>query len=264
MTSAKPSEDTDGPLPKTEPRAASGEIEFADVDFRTLADPMSGDAHYNDARLATRRKLGNLGKRIVKSAAELECKLDSRTSIHNPHAFNGKRVRRIWTYATRAKAEKTRLRKELGRDLAKDLDAAYRNAYLCIAVESEALEVSLRIHADGWFDGQNLKKRVEVEGYAGLKALLNELSGFTLRMHDWKGEWACGDLGVDRLEEFFGYYTPGEHRFAVERRWPAPEGARQHCTGAGVTEELVQEALLLVPLYRFAAWSEESPFLFGG
>jgi hypothetical protein len=262
MSSATP-ESAPEPMPKAEPRAVTGAVEFSDADFRALVDPLSGDAHFNDARLVTRRKLAALGKRVAAGAAEAGLALDSRTSIHNPHAFNGKRVRRLWTYATRGKAEKSRLRKELGRDLAKDLDAAYRNAYLCIAVEAAALEVSLRIHADGWMDGQNLKRRVEVEGYRGLQAVLNELSGFTLRMHDWKGEWALGDLGIERVEEFFGYYTPGEHRFAVERRWPAPEGAREHCSGPGVTEELVREALRLVPLYRFAAWSEESPFLFG-
>lgn len=252
------------PVPKAEPRAQSGEVSFGEADFRPLVDPLSGDAQYNDARLATRRKLAALGKRIAAGAKAEDLALDSRTSIHNPHAFNGKRVRRLWTYATRAKAEKSRLRKELGRDLAKDLDAAYRNAYFCIAIEGEALEVSLRIHADGWFDGQNLKRRVEVEGFAGLQAVLNELSGFTLRMHDWKGEWRLGELGIERVEEFFGYYTPGEHRFAVERRWPAPQGAREHCAGEGVAEELVNEALRLIPLYRYAAWSEESPFLFGG
>ena len=67
----------------------------------------------------------------------------------------------MWTYACRGKAEKKRLRGTLGADLAKDLDAAYRNAYFCAAVESDALEVSLRIHADAWYDAQNLAKRLK-------------------------------------------------------------------------------------------------------
>ena len=245
-----------------EPRALTEAIRFEEGDFRALTDPLSKDPQYDDARLRTRRKLAALGKQVVARAKAEGVPLDSRTSIHHPRVFNGMVVRRLWTYVIRAKSEKTRLRKVLGRDLAKDLDAAYRNAYLCIAIEAEALEVSLRIHSDAWFDGQNLVNRLKREGPDGLLAELNRLEGFRLRMHDWKGEWRLGDLERDRLEEFLSYYTPGEHRFAVERRWPAPEGAREGLFGEGVAEELVGEALRLLPVYRFVAWSESSDHLF--
>lgn len=193
----------------------------------------------------------------------------TRTSIHNPHAFNGNRVRRLWAYVTRDKAAKGKLRKVLGRDLAKDLDSAYRNAYLCLALEHEAIEVSLRIHPDGWYDGQNLVKRLKTEGVKEWQELLNGLEGFQLKMHDWKGEWRCGDLTPERLEEYLRFYTPGEHTLAVERRWPVPAGPamramREPVFGEGVPAMLVEEALKLVPLYRFTAWSPEADFLFSG
>ena len=86
-------------------------------------------------------------------------------------------MRRIWAYLTRTKAEKTRLRRVLGPDLAKDLDAAYRNAYLCLAIEAEALEVSLRIHPEGWYDGQNLLHRTKAEG---VRPLLSTSGGICL------------------------------------------------------------------------------------
>ena len=56
----------------------------------------------------------------------------------------------------------------------------------------------LRIHADAWYDGQNLKNRVEREGVAGWLAELNALDGFRLRIDDWKGEWRCGELEPER------------------------------------------------------------------
>lgn len=251
------------PASEADPRPLQGDIRFEEGDFRALTDPLSGDAQYNDRRLITRRKLLALGKGVVKSLKSGGLTLDCRTSLHNPNTFNGMRVRRIWAYLCRAKGEKRRLKSVLGADLAKDLDAAYRNAYLCLAIEANALEVSLRIHPEGWYDGQNLKNRIGRDGADEWRGLLNALGGpWHLRMHDWKGEWRCGELTPDSLEEYLGYYTPGEHRLAIERRWPVPPGTGG-ALGDGVAEELEGAALSLAPLYRYMAWSKESDFLFG-
>ena len=247
-----------------EPKPLGEEVRFEEADFLPLRDPLSGDPQYDEARLRTRRKLASLGKEVAAAAKLLGLTLDHRSSIHHPRVWNGNRVRRLWSYCIRPKAEKTRLKRVLGADLAKDLDAAYRNAYLCIAIEAEALEVSLRIHGEAWFDAQNLLGRVKREGPRGLLEQLNGLKGFTLKLHDWKGEWPLGQLGSERLEEYLRYFKPGEHRLAVERRWPAPPGQRQALLEPDVPRLLVGECLRLVPLYRFAAWSEESPFLFSG
>ncbi|HJO27237.1 MAG TPA: hypothetical protein QF730_08350 [Planctomycetota bacterium] len=236
---------------------------FVEADFRVLSASCGASAEYNPFRLESRRRLLGLGKGLVGRAKASELALEARTSLHNPHAMNRQRVTRQWAYVTRAKAEKARLRKVLGRDLAKDLDAAYRNAYLCLAIEEEALEVSLRIHPEGWYDGQNMVNRIKKEGLGPWKAILDDLEGFTLRMHDWRGAWECGKADTRALEEYLGYYVPGEHRLAVERRWPAPAGpAREAVLGAEIPGLLLSEAERLLPLYRFAAWSAESDHLF--
>jgi hypothetical protein len=250
------------PEKDVEPRAQSGEVVFAEADFRALADPLCRDPQWNGARLAARTKLATLGKRAAARCEVLGLALDTRSSIHNPHPFNHMRVTRLWTYLMRRKADKAKLRKELGPDLAKDLDAAYRNAYLCIALEADAIEVSLRIHADAWIDATNLTRRVQREGTKPLLRVLQELGGFHLRLHDWKGEWPCSSIETSRLEEFLRFWKPGEHRFAVERRWPAPAGARAHVLGTGVESELLRELERLVPLYRHVAWSADSDYLF--
>jgi hypothetical protein len=245
-----------------EPRPAEGPILFEDSDFRALVQPLAGNPDYNAHRLAARRKLLALGKRTAAAATELGLPLECRTSLHNPHTFNGNRVTRLWAYLTRGKKARAALKRVLGAELARDLDSAYRNAYLCIALEGAALEVSLRIHPDGWYDGQNLVNRVKREGVRPWLAELNALAGFQLRLHDWKGEFRCGALTPEKLEEFLKYYTPGDHQLAVEKRWPAPEGARGGALEPGCAEELQRECLRLVPLYRFTAWSAESDFLF--
>ncbi|MCH2103685.1 MAG: hypothetical protein MK297_06730 [Planctomycetes bacterium] len=251
------------PTPKhSDPKPHDGPILFEEGDFHGLSEGLARDPQYNDRRLIARRKLLALGKRALPKLAEAGALLECRTSLHNPSQFNGNKVSRIWAYLMRSKADKKELKSVLGRDLAKDLDSAYKNAYLCVAVEAEALEVSIRIHPDAWYDGMNLKKRVEAEGQAQLLALLNELHGFQLRMHDWRGEWRCGEISPERLTEFLGHWTPGEHSFAVEQRFPCPSGARGPALEEGAALHLESELLRLAPLYRYTAWSEESSFLF--
>lgn len=251
--------------PDPEPKALAEVAPFEEGDFHALSESLSRDPQYNDRRLVARRKLGTIAKAAVERiAAETggALALTQRTSLHQPHAFNHNRVKRLWAYLCRGKQEKARLKRVLGSELGKDLDAAYRNAYLCVALEADAVEVSLRIHKDGWYDGQNLMQRVKREGLKPWLAELNRLRGFRLRLDDWKGEWRCGELDVDKLEEFLKYYKPADHALAIERRWPAPPGARGAVLGPGVPAELVTELTRLVPMYRFAVWSEESDFLF--
>jgi hypothetical protein len=246
-----------------EPRVAS-KGSFEPWDFEALSDARARNSEYNEYRLQARRRLLALGKAAVAAAKDTGVLLEARSSLHNPHAFNGNRVSRLWTYLVRPKAEKVRLRKVLGADLAKDLDQAYKNAYLCLAMEHGALEVSLRIHADAWYDGQNLVQRVKAETLDGWLCVLNDLDGFRLGLADWKGEWRCGALTPERLEEYLHYYKPGEHQLVVERRWPIPTDPEQR--KAVLTDEvpktLLAEVLRLVPLYRFCAWSRSSDFLF--
>ncbi len=250
--------------PAREPRPAAGRVLFEEGDFHGLSSGLAGDPQYNDRRLLARRKLLALGKEAAERIAtsngpSLEC----RTSLHHPSTFNGMRVRRLWAYLTRSKADKRKLKSVLGPELAKDLDSAYRNAYLCLAIEADALEVSFRIHPDAWYDGENLKKRVQRDGVADWRGILNELSGYFLKLHDWKGEWRCGELSTESLEEYLASWTPGEHGLAVERRFPAPPGARGAALEEGAADALLDEVERLVPLYRYAAWSGESDALFG-
>jgi hypothetical protein len=250
-----------------EPSPAEGVLAFEEGDLRVLGDALARDPQYNDRRLVLRRKLLALAKRFVARRRSPKLALEARTSLHAPHAFNGNRVRRIWAYITRDKKEKGRLRRVVGADLAKDLDAAYRNAYLCLAAESDRIEVSLRIHAEAWFDAMNLKRRLDAEGLDELVGLLKELDGFTLRIADWKGEWRCGPtMDRVRLKEFLGFWEPGTHALLLERTWPAPPdqpAVREALFAEGVPEALLDELERLVPVYRYAAWSKESDHLFG-
>jgi len=247
----------------TEPSQLGGDLAFEETDFDALAGGRAKDPEWTGARLEARRRLLTLAKAFAKRSKALGTPLDVRTSLHHPHAFNGMAVRRLWAYITRTKAEKTGLRKVLGRDLAKDLNSAYRNAYLCLAIEPDRLEVSLRIHVDAWYDGQHLINRVKAEGLASWLEILNQLDGFQLRLHDWRGEWPLGSLTPEQLEEFLRHYTPGEHQLVVDRRWPVPPvGGRAPVLGEDVPGVLLAELERLLPLYRYTVWTPGSEHLF--
>jgi hypothetical protein len=251
--------------PDPEPALLAALTPFEEGDFHVLGETLSKDPQYNDRRLVARRKLGTIAgaaTKLIERETAGALVLLQRTSLHQPHAFNHMRVRRLWAYVCRGKQEKSRLKQVIGPELAKDLDAAYRNAYLCVALEAEFIEVSLRIHKDAWYDGQNVVQRVKKEGPGEWIAQLNRLAGYRLRMDDWKGEWTCGKLDSDRITEYLKYYKPGDHSLTVERRYPAGSGARAAVLGADVPAQLVAEIARLVPLYRYMVWSKESDFLF--
>src|SRR5690554_4735647 len=128
----------------SEPAPLAGTITFEEGDFHALSGSLCGDPQYDDRRLATRRKLAALARRAVERAARDGLVLEARTSLHRPTVFNHMRVKRQWAYLCRGKAEKKRLRGMLGAELGKDLDSAFRNGYLCLAIEEAALEVSFR------------------------------------------------------------------------------------------------------------------------
>lgn len=251
----------ESPAPR---RARTGPLEaFEAWDFEALRPPRSRSAEYNEKRLAARRRLEAIAKALTKETPEAS-KLEVRTSIHNPFPpVNGGSVERLWAYLSRPKAHKTKLKRQLGADLGKDLDQAYRNGYLCVALEAEAIEVSFRIHPDAWFDGRNLTRRIEAEGLRPLLGLLNGLEGFRLQLADWKGEWICGQLEIEQLEEFLRFYEPGEHLLAVQQRLPVPEPMREALLTPELPTRLLHELSRLVPLRHHACWAPECDFLFG-
>ncbi|MEW6072198.1 MAG: hypothetical protein AB1726_06315 [Planctomycetota bacterium] len=255
---------SDAPSPAAEPSPARGTVTFAEGDFHALSAALAADPQFNNRRLETRRKILALGKIAAREAGRHGQILDCRSSLHHPHPLNGMRVTRIRAALFRGKGERRRLAGILGAELGGDLASAHRNGHLFLSIEAEALEAGLSLHPEAWYDGQNLVNRVQREGIGPWRAELNSLGvPWRLQMHDWKGRWDCGALTTEALEEYLSYYRPGDHRLAVSRRWPAPPGARGAALGPAAGEEIVAEALRLLPLYRFTVWSAASDFLFG-
>lgn len=235
---------------------------FVEQDFLAYEDRRQTDPEYNSYRLAVRRKLDAYGKvaaRYLRKEAGLA--LACRTSLNHPHASNRFRVRSQLVYLSRAPKDKRGLNAIVGPALAKDVDTHYVQTTLALQVDAEGLELSLRIHSQAWWDGQNLKNRVQDEEQMDLFGdLVNGLpEGFVLYMDNWRKEYVPGAISPQELDRYFRSYTPGQHWFNVRRRLPKFVAIE---IGDRSADWARQGFLGLAHLYRFICWMPENDWLF--
>ena len=67
---------------------------FTLADFEIYQQRFQSDPEWNGRRLEIRRRLQALGDDLKQRFSEQGIALDRRESLHNPHASNGKKVRR--------------------------------------------------------------------------------------------------------------------------------------------------------------------------
>lgn len=236
------------------------ELQFTAREFELYRPEFQRNEEYNEQRLVIRRKLDALGKLAAKQLSEKGCELTARASLHHPYTFNGYRVATQFMYLSRGDAERRALKRILGVDLGKDLDQNFQHTLLVLEISQEGLEVALRVHKDAWWDGENLKRRLqsaaEREAFA---TLVRVLTGYAVRVGDHRRLHPCESMTAAELGEMMRYYTPGEQWFHLFHRF-----AKDHpfVTEPGFSESLVAELHALLPVYRFVRWSPESNQVF--
>ena len=234
---------------------------FVEQDFEAYSDSRQRDPEYNGFRLVVRRKLDAHGKHVQKYLKKAGVALGCRTSLNHPHASNRNRVSRQLAYLSRAPKDKKELNALVGPALAKDVDTNYIQTTLALEVDAEGFEQALRIHSQAWWDGINLKNRVQEDAELdGFGDLLNAMpQGFVLRMDTWKLDYVPGKIGPQDLQQYFGSYTPGEHWLHLRRRLPKEVVIQLGTKIADFAEEGMRA---LAEVYRFIAWSPDNNWLF--
>jgi len=236
--------------------------QFQANDFRAYETGRQRDPEFNGYRLAVRRKLGEHGKALKRQLEKQRgLSLSCRTSLNHPYKFNHGRVNAQWTYLSRSPKDKKQLQARVGPALGTDVDTHYIQTTLVVSLDSDAIEIGLRIHALAWWDGQNLKNRVadpaELNAWTDL---LNDLpTGFILFMDRWKKEYVCGRLSAQDLRAYFKTYQPGEHWLNLRTRLPKDTCVEMGSEFAGVCANAV---LALAPVYEFVCWTENNDWLF--
>jgi hypothetical protein len=237
------------------------EITFSQQDFGLFGQEQRRDREYNKSRLRVRRKLGDLGAFALPALKNVGLSLVLRTSLHHPYSFNRYAVDSQWVYFAPAPEEYRELQEHvLGKYLGEDLDFHYTHTLLLVGIQSNGLFISLKIHPNAWWDGQNLKNKCgHAEHKMVLWRLCQELKNFSLKLHDWPNRHPCAGLTLETLGQYFQYYTPGDHWFHLDYEVPKENPI---ATSPAFTNLATEQLLALIPVYRFLVWKPDNNFVF--
>lgn len=226
---------------------------FLDRDFLAYERHRQDDPEFNALRLSVRRKLKAIADEAKKRAKGMGYETDSAAGLHHPYSFNNFRVSEQRAYLCRSGKERKKLKSFFGDALGKDAETHYIQTILEVSIDSQVLQVALRIHPMAWWDGENLKKRMMEKGEMDqwVRMLRALPPGFGLRMHDWRKVYWAASATEREMREYFEAYTPGNHWLHVTRELPKEdvlEMALDACKWS------IESLLVLLPAYRFILW----------
>ena len=227
---------------------------FLERDFLAYEKHRQDDPEYNALRLSVRRKLKQIADVAKKQAKELGTELASQAGLHHPYSYNNFRVSEQRAYLCRSNRERKKLATFFGDALGKDAQTHYIQTVLEVALDSQVLQVALRIHPLAWWDGENLKKSVLERGQmADWCSMLKVLPpGFMLKLHDWRKLYWAESAHEQGMRELFGSYTPGDHWLHLQRELPQEDVLAM---GEEAGAWAVTSLLALLPAYKSILWS---------
>jgi hypothetical protein len=234
---------------------------FGPEDFDAYLPEKWGSNMFTLPRRRVNDKLAVLGERFAAQLEAASLPLQMHLSDDHPSLWNNKKVDTQWVFFSRGEAEREQLSQVIDKERTlaatlADPTPLYRHVFLGIALDQQHLAIGLRLHHDAWVDRRNLAARLESED--GLDRFL-ELLG-ALPDHYEVG-LVGGELispsALDR--ERVGAFAEA---FQAERGWLFT-GARLPrdqvaVLGAEVVDTAVETLELLIPVYRFVAWSPDN------
>ncbi|MDP7061970.1 MAG: hypothetical protein QF489_03435 [Planctomycetota bacterium] len=229
---------------------------FFPADFDLYEPRLQGDQEWNQRRLEVRKRLQSLGEGVVAAYAKLGIGLDRRESLHNPHATNGKRVRRQRTMVFRDKKSRKVLQNFLGKELGKDLDSARNNVHFQICIDQGGCWWGLRIDDTAWYDLNVLVKRAEEsEGQKALADACQAAPGFELELNRG-GARPLEKMTTRDWRDFAGVVQPGQSSMELIARMPKHAVVE---AGDDFADGVIADLERLAPFYRLASWCSDSP-----
>jgi uncharacterized protein YktB (UPF0637 family) len=234
---------------------------FTPEDFDAYLPEKWASNMFTLPRRRVREKLDALGKSLSEELAAAGLTLVAHLSDEHPSLWNNKKVDTQWLFFSRDEdaletlSEIIDTERTLAATLA-DPTPLYRHVFLGVSLNQEHLEVGLRLHYDAWVDRKNLLSLVSGEEgrerFARLRESLPDhyeigvVGEEMVALRDLTGDALAACVG--RLEEVRGWLFIGA-------RMPRDQVA---VLGADVSETALETIRLLVPVYRFAAWSPDN------
>jgi len=234
---------------------------FTPEDFDAYLPEKWASNMFTLPRRRVKEKLETLGRSLSDELSAAGMALVARLSDEHPSLWNNKKVDTQWLFFSRDEDAQKQLSEiiDTERTLAATLadpTPLYRHVFLGVSLDKDTLEVGLRLHYDAWVDRKNLLALVgSDEGRARFAELRASLPDHYEIGVVGEELFAPQDLDHDafagcaaRLEEHGGWLFIGA-------RMPRDQVA---VLGADVAETALETFRLLIPVYRFVAWSPEN------
>jgi flagellar biosynthesis GTPase FlhF len=231
---------------------------FTPDDFDAYLPEKWASNMYTLPRRKVKDKLESLGRELSAELERNELPLAMHLSDDHPSLWNNKKVSRQWLFFSRDEAARKKLIEVIDTertlaDTLADPTPLFRHAFLGVSVDEDYLEVGLRLHHDAWVDRRNLRELMEdEEGRRHFVDLCDSLPD----------HYEAGLVEVDLvpMRELDDERMRSISETFEQRRGWLFFGARLPrdqvvVLGPEVCETLVEAFGLLVPLYRFVAWS---------
>lgn len=229
---------------------------FTEADFELFTPRFQADPEWNGRRLDVRHRLQALGDDLVAACAKEGVGLERRESLHHPHTSNGKKVRRQRTMLFRDKKSRKKLQSFLGKELGKDLDSARNNLHFQVVIDGQGCRWGLRNDANAWYDLNVLVKRAEEgDGQKQIAEACAAGADFQFVL-DGRGGSELSTMQPQQWRDFSGMIRPGESSYEIVAEMPK-EAIIQ--AGLDWREGVMADLLRLLPFYRLATWSSDSP-----
>lgn len=246
---------------------------FEARDFEAYAPSKWQSNAFNLERMRVKDKLVSLGQQLSPVQPSTDSPpLSCEVSVEHPALWNNNTVSEQQLYFTRSADERKELssRNTRGTSMSSLLadPSPYReHMVLCVSVNEQGVEISLRLHPNAAVDRQNMVTKLADRWH--MQAFLEQLS----ELPEAFGMGLTGEalippatLDSDRLRELVGSFAAGADASAEDGQRVLTVGrvypAAQVCEAAADFADRVREDLLaLLPLYQHLAWSRQNDFV---
>jgi len=238
---------------------------FSDADFDAYLPRKVLSHVYNRARLETKQKLLALGAAVGghmlgSDRAPLACE----ASAEHPALWNHKRVEAQHLFFSRHAEARREIEGLIDKQrtlasLIDDPTPQRKHIVLMVTIDSERVEIALKLHADASIDRDNLERKcADYFHRERLTAILKNLPG----------EYRIGVLGgtmhepgaIDdgALQALIAELGSTGSRLEVARSYPRTDASLR---GPGFVDLAQQELRRLLPAFHFIAWTRDNDFV---
>jgi transcription antitermination factor NusG len=222
---------------------------------------------YNLERLGVKQKLEALGRHLLPELQDGDgAPLAHEVSSEHPAVFNQRRVENQYLFFLRTQEARRELETIINRSrsiasLVEDPSPLRNHIFISVMIDSEQLEVGLKLHSDAAVDRDNLLHKChdffQRERFIGL-------------VHDLSSEFRVGLVGQpsaqaqaqalddDRLGQLLEQLPSAGTWLAVSNTIGRD---RTLALGAAVAPLLVDQLKSLLPLLHFVAWRRDNDFI---